>query len=89
MKTVLNKTRKPIQVPLPRGKILHLGPLKSGKISHKDLDHEPLQRLIKQGAIAIEGDSPTAEAGHEHDKGAHPETHGHQPPTTSHVKGDR
>jgi hypothetical protein len=33
MKTVANKTQKPLSVPLPRGKVLHLGPGKTGQIS--------------------------------------------------------
>lgn len=89
MKTVRNKTHQPIKVPLPQGKILHLGPHQTGQISHKAVDHEPLQRLVKQGSIEIQGDGPNAEEIHEHTKGPQPETHGHHPPSGSHVRGDR
>ena len=89
MKTIVNKTRSPLRVPLPRGKVLHLGPLKSGDISHKDLDHEPLKKLIEAGQIEVQGDGKGVEVSHEHAKGPHAETHGHHPPTSAPVKGDR
>lgn len=56
MKTVINKTHEPIKVPLPRGKVLHLGPNKSGKIAHQDLEHPPLKLLIEEKKIAVEDD---------------------------------
>ena len=34
MKTITNKTQRPVAVPLPRGKKLHLGPGKAGQIAH-------------------------------------------------------
>ena len=89
MKTVLNKTRAPLRVPLPRGKKLHLGPGKSGQISHQDLDHKPLQALIKKGKIEIQGDGPTPGATREHDRAPHESTHGHHQATTHQVKGNR
>lgn len=56
MKTIVNKTQTPIKVPLPRGKVLHLGPHKSGKIAHQDLEHPPLKRLIEEKTIEVEDD---------------------------------
>ncbi|TNF73788.1 MAG: hypothetical protein EP299_07735 [Acidobacteria bacterium] len=58
MKIVTNKTNEPIRVPLPRGKVLHLGPHKSGKIDHHDADHPPLKRLIEDKSIEVEDDRP-------------------------------
>ena len=89
MKTIVNKTHAPLRVPLPRGKVLHLGPLQSGEISHKVLDHEPLKRMIEAGEIEIQGDGSGVEAPHERAKSPHPETRGHHPPTNAPVKGDR
>jgi hypothetical protein len=89
VKTIVNKTHEPIQVPLPRGKVLHLGPNKSGQISHKDIDHEPLQQLIEAGKVEIEGDGPGTAGTHRNAKGPHEETHGHHPPSTPIMKGDR
>jgi hypothetical protein len=53
MATITNKTRKPLSVPLPGGKKLRLGPLKSGEISDKAVDHPPVQKLIKTGDVEI------------------------------------
>jgi hypothetical protein len=53
MATITNKTRKPLSVPLPGGKKLRLGPLKSGEISNKAVDHPPVQKLIKTGDVEI------------------------------------
>ena len=53
MAAVTNKTGKPLSIPLPRGKTLHLGPRKSGQISSHDLEHPALKRLVDAGAIEI------------------------------------
>ena len=45
MKTISNKTPKPISVPLPRGKKLHLGPGKTGQIASNASEHPPLKKL--------------------------------------------
>lgn len=89
MKTIVNKTHKPIKVPLPQGKVLHLGPNQKGQISHKAVDHEPLKKLVAEGTIEIQGEGPTVEGSHEHGKVPHAETHGHHPPSGSPVRGDR
>lgn len=89
MKTIVNKTPSPVRVPLPRGRVLHLGPLKSGQVSHKVLDHEPLREMIEAGQIEIQGDGPGVEATHERSRGPNVKTRGHHPATSSPVKGDR
>ena len=53
MAAVTNKTAKPLSIPLPRGKTLHLGPQKSGQISSHDLEHPALRKLVDAGAIEI------------------------------------
>ena len=55
MPTVKNTTRKPISVPLPGGKTLRLGPLKSGEIRAGAVDHAPLQRMVSAGTIEVAG----------------------------------
>jgi len=52
-KSILNKTAGALKVPLPRGKALRLGPHQTGHISHHDLDHPPLKKLIDAGTIEI------------------------------------
>ena len=53
MATITNKTGKPLSIPLPGGKKLRLGPLKSGEISPKAVDHPPVQKLIEAGDVEI------------------------------------
>ena len=53
MKTVTNKTRAPLKVPLPRGKSLHLGPGKSGQIRDEDSDHAGLKKLVEGGKLEV------------------------------------
>jgi hypothetical protein len=55
MATITNKTCRPLSVPLPGGKKLRLGPLKSGEISAKAVDHPPVQKLIEAGEVEIFG----------------------------------
>ena len=54
MATVTNKTGKPLSIPLPRGKTLHLGPRKSGQISSHDIAHPALKKLVEAGTIDLE-----------------------------------
>lgn len=89
MKSVVNKTRKPLRIPLPRGKTLHLGPGKSGQIAHQDLDHEPLQRLVKEGTVEIRDAGPAKGANRDLGRAPHESTHGHHAPAAPQVKGDR
>ena len=65
MRSVTNKTNKPIAVPLPRGKLLRLGPRKTGQISSDDLEHAPLKKMAEAGEIEIheEGHSPQSSTG--------------------------
>jgi hypothetical protein len=53
MKTIVNKTAKALRVPLPHGKVLHLGPRKSGHINVHDADHPPLKKLVEAGEVEI------------------------------------
>jgi hypothetical protein len=88
MRAVTNKTNKPLAVPLPRGKILRLGPRKTGQISSDDVDHPPLTKLAEAGEREIheEGHSPAQGGG-----GGRPEpTGGHHTTTTGGRRsGDR
>ncbi len=59
MKTISNKTQRPMSVPLPGGKRLHLSPGKTGQIASKDADHPPLKKLVDAGEIEILGEGPS------------------------------
>jgi hypothetical protein len=89
MKTLINKTRTPIKVPLPRGKALHLGPGKKGQVRDEAVEHAALKKLVEAGQIEI------AE-GERHENTAtgravvpHEATHGHGKSTFRQKKGDR
>jgi hypothetical protein len=53
MKTIKNKTNKPIRVPLPRGKTVHLGPAKSGQITTEAAEHPGLKKMVEAGEIEV------------------------------------
>lgn len=88
MKSVLNKLTRPIKVPLPRGRTLHLGPKQTGQIAVHAVDHEPLQRLVKEGALEILDDNDERHVEHGGGASGHPETHGFHH-RESHNRGDR
>lgn len=89
MKTIVNKTGMPLRVSLPGGKVLHLGPRKSGQIADNATEHASVRKLIEDGTLEIQGEGGEENAG-SGDGGtsssAHPETHGHGK-TTVHRRG--
>ena len=58
MATITNKTCKSLAIPLPGGKKLRLGPLKSGEIAAKAVDHPPVRKLIEAGEVEIFAPEP-------------------------------
>ena len=56
MATISNKTRRPLRVPLPGGRTLHLGPAKTGQISSQDAEHGLVKKLVEESAIEIVDD---------------------------------
>ena len=89
MRTIRNNSRKPLVVPLPRGKTLFLGPGKIGQISFQAADHAPLRRMIDEGDLELiedESGSGRGDTGNEAVRGS---THGHQSGSTSRQAGDR
>jgi hypothetical protein len=88
MKTVLNKSRKPIRVPLPGNKVLHLGPSKSGQIADQHATTPAVLRLVKSGELEIVGEGEHAEGTGSSEK-VHAITRGHKPPTVVLPKGNR
>ena len=77
MKTVVNKTRAPLKLPLPRGKSLHLGPNKTGQIADGAEEHAAIKKLVDDGKIEIfdGADSQRGAAGEA--ASPHEATHGH------------
>jgi len=88
MKEIVNKTQRPVRVPLPGGKFLHLGPVKAGQVSDQATQLPSFQRLLKEGTIELVGEgsrSVDAVDG----PAQHASTHGHPPPTVILPKGNR
>ncbi len=89
VKTIRNMTPLPVRVPLPRGKVLHLGARKTGEISAKAVDHPPLVKLVESGEIEILGDGEQASFGPASSKARGISTHGHTPGALNTQHGDR
>lgn len=89
MKEIRNPTREPLRVPLPRGKVLHLPPLQTGKVSPAALEHPPFAKLVEAGRVEVLGDAELE--GHrplKSEKGP-AKTRGRGPSTVVHPSGDR
>jgi hypothetical protein len=56
MQEIRNATHEPLRVPLPQGKVLHLGPLQTGEISDHTLDHPPFKKMVEEGKVEILGE---------------------------------
>lgn len=65
MKTIVNKTARPLRVPLPGGKMLHLGPKKTGQIADNAIEHAGLRKLVDAGDLEVrgEGDAGSVDGG--------------------------
>ena len=65
MKTIINKTRRPLKIKLSQGRVLRLGPSKEGQIATHDAARESVQRIIEAGEVEIFDDlsSGTGSAG--------------------------
>jgi hypothetical protein len=53
MKELRNKTMRPIRVPLPGGKTLHVGPMQVAQISPSAAAHPRVKKLLAEGSIEI------------------------------------
>ncbi len=60
---LLNKTKRPLTVPLPGGKKLFLGPGRTGQVASKAADHPPLKALVDAGDIEILDSGKTKPSG--------------------------
>jgi hypothetical protein len=69
---ITNKTQKPLNVPLPGGKRLFLGPGKTGQVSPKALEHAPLAKLLEAGEIETSEGAHKRKSGAAGSAGAHP-----------------
>ncbi len=56
---IVNKTQRPLLVPLPGGKRLHLGPGRTGQITPKAAEHPPVKALVDAGDLEIQDGGKT------------------------------
>jgi hypothetical protein len=89
MKTLVNKSRKPIRIPLPGGRALFLGPGKSGQIADRHAALPAVARLIDDGTVVVAGESAHADAAASGGGQVHEGTHGHAPIKIVRPRGDR
>jgi hypothetical protein len=89
LKTILNKTRKPLRIQLHGGKTLHLGPGKTGQIADDAADEPTIKRLVKAKEIEIQGEGPSATGGDAQGSVMQEAPRGHHPKTVVLPKGNR
>ncbi len=53
MKTIVNKTRRPLKITLAQGRVLRLGPAKEGQIATHDAERESVQTMIEAGEVDV------------------------------------
>ena len=63
MKTIVNKTHRPLKISLARGRALRLGPRKEGQIATTDAERESVQKLLASGDVEVYDDSGPLAAG--------------------------
>jgi len=89
MKTVRNNTMKPLAVPLPGGKTLHLGPGKTGEIATQAAEHPPLVRLVEAKELEVFDGRQASGPGAAQGGRVHATTGGRHPTQKSGRRGDR
>lgn len=89
MKMIRNRTRKPVRIPLPGGRMLHLGPAREGQISDHALTRPALRTLLDDGTIEIVGESAHGPEQGQPGDDSHEATHGFRRTVTGFSKGDK
>ena len=59
MKTIVNKTRRPLKIKLSQGRVLRLGPAKEGQIATQDAERESVKKVVEAGDVEIIDDGST------------------------------
>lgn len=89
MKEIVNKTMRPVRIPLPGGKFLALGPAKSGQVSDQATQLPSFKRLLDEGTIELLGDGGRSVGAPEGASTQPSATQGHKQQTVTHTKGNR
>lgn len=90
MKTIRNKTFRPLKLTFSGGKVLHLGPGKTGQVPDTALQRRSIQELIRAAVLEVMDGGPA----HSQDSGGqsvapHEATRGHKPGMTTPTKSQR
>jgi len=85
---ITNKSRRPLNLPLPGGKKLFLAPGKTGQVSPQALDHPMLVKLLEAGDIVTNTHAPKSRDGGSGHVGPHPGSR-QGSATGTHRSGDR
>lgn len=90
MHTIVNRSGRPLKVPLAGGKTLHLGPGRSAEVNDATPDHPPFRALVERGWIEIAGGvAEHGVAGGAQESAPHGGEHGHPQPTVIRPSGNR
>ena len=89
MKTIKNKTNRPLKISLSRGRVLRLGPLKEGQISTSDSERDAFKSLVERGDIEVFDDSRHGAASGAGRSGIQSVSKGHHARFSVAKRGDR
>ena len=76
MKIIRNTTLAPIRVPLGAGKVLHLGPGKTGEVADSSAERPAFVKLLDAGTIQLVGDGDGSARGGDREQDSIESTHG-------------
>ena len=72
MPSIKNTTHRPLAVSLPGNKKLRLGPLQTGQVTPKALEHPPLVAQVEAGVLEVTNGSRPKGAGRAPGSGGRP-----------------
>lgn len=88
MKLVRNRSRRPLKVRLAGGKVLHLGPAKTGQVADDAVLRASVRELVESGELEILGEGQV-DATASSPIGPQQSTHGHHTPAVVARRGER
>ena len=89
MKSVINKARKALRVPLPGGKTLFLGLNGKGQVPDDAITRPAFKKLVEAGEIEVLDDQSQRASGEKNPSRVQESTHGHPATKTVTKRGDR
>jgi hypothetical protein len=89
MKEIVNKTQRPLRVPLPGGKFLFLGPTKAGQVSDQAVQAPSFKKLLEAGTIELLGGGNRSTDGAQGPASPGTTSRGHKQTNVVTPKGDR